>query len=225
MCPRILSSGGKALKFGDSITLMNIFNEYLIVSKTGRATAGGFNSYESNNVVKILSPKGKKVCACPGSVPKRPAVRNVLQGAVNYADKVVIMGPNGKYLFTRYNGHVSCRATIIASDTEFELSGGKGPVLVGNLVMLKSEYGFLTAKPNGITALASRATAMQKYTIGLPGSETGLRHANGISFGDTIQFEDANSEFLTADKNGWLSIRAQSVCRPVLPFWGLGQCD
>merc|ERR1712167_534191 len=128
----------------------------------------------SNNVVKILSPKGKK-------------------GAVNYADKVVIMGPNGKYLFTRYNGHVSCRATIIASDTEFELSGGKGPVLVGNLVMLKSEYGFLTAKPNGITALASRATA--------------------ISFGDTIQFEDANSEYLTADKNGWLSIRAQSTGR------------
>jgi len=190
----LATKGGKALKFGDSITLMNIFNEYLIVSKTGRATAGGFNSYESNNVVKILSPKGKK-------------------GAVNYADKVVIMGPNGKYLFTRYNGHVSCRATIIASDTEFELSGGKGPVLVGNLVMLKSEYGFLTAKPNGITALASRATAMQKYTIGLPGSETGLRHANGISFGDTIQFEDANSEFLTADKNGWLSIRAQSTGR------------
>merc|ERR1712144_110943 len=140
----LVTKGGKALKFGDSITLMNIFNEYLIVSKTGRATAGGFNSYESNNVVKILSPKGKK-------------------GAVNYADKVVIMGPTGK--------------------------------------------------PNGITALASRATAMQKYTIGLPGSETGLRHANGISFGDTIQFEDANSEYLTADKNGWLSIRAQSTGR------------
>jgi len=190
----LATEGGKALKFGDSITLMNIFNEYLVVSKTGRASAGGFNSYISNNVVKILSPKGKK-------------------SAVNYGDKVVFMGPNGKYLFTRYNGLVTCRASIIASDTEFELAGGKGPILIGNLVMLKSEYGYMTAKPSGVSALAERATAMQKFTIGLPGSETGLRHANGLHFGDTIMFQDSNSEYLTADRNGWLQIRAMSTGR------------
>jgi len=190
----LATKGGKALKYGDSITLMNIFNEYLIVTQTGRASAGGFDSYSSNNVLKLLSPKGKK-------------------GAVNYGDKTVLMGPNGKYLFTRYNGHVSCRASIIAADTEFELSGGKGPVLVGNLVLFKSEYGYLTAKPDGVTALSHRATAMQKYTVGLPGSETGLRHANGISYGDTVMFENMNAEYLTADKNGWLSIRATSSGR------------
>jgi len=190
----LASRGGKALKYGDSITLMNIFNEYIIVTKTGRASAGGFDSYSSNNVLKLLSPKGKK-------------------GAVNYGDKTVLMGPNGKYLFTRYNGHVSCRASIIAADTEFELSGGKGPVLVGNLVLFKSEYGYLTAKPDGVTALSHRATAMQKYTVGLPGSETGLRHANGISYGDTVMFENMNAEYLTADKNGWLSIQATSSGR------------
>jgi len=185
----LATRGGKALKFGDSINLMNIFNEYIIVSPSGRTSAGGFDSYHSNNVLKILSPKGKK-------------------GAVNYGDKVVLMGPNGKYLFTRYNGDVSCRASIIATDAEFELSGGKGPVLIGNLVLLKSEYGYLTAKPDGVTALAHRATAMQKYTIGLPGSETGLRHANGITFGDTVMFQNANMEYLNADKNGWLSIKS-----------------
>merc|ERR1711918_326619 len=123
----LATKGGKALKYGDSITLMNIFNEYIIVTQTGRASAGGFDSYSSNNVLKLLSPKGKK-------------------GAVNYGDKTVLMGPNGKYLFTRYNGHVSCRASIIA------------------------------AEPDGVTAPSHRATAMQKYTFGLPGSETGLRH-------------------------------------------------
>jgi|ERR1711871_17358 len=190
----LATRGGKALKFGDSITFMNIFNEYLIVSQSGRTNAGGFDSYHSNNVLKILSPKGKK-------------------GAVNYGDKAVMMGPNGKYLFTRYNGDVSCRASIIASDAEFELSGGKGPVLIGNLVLLKSEYGYLTAKPTGVTALAHRATAMQKFTIGLPGSETGLRHANGISYGDTVMFQNANMEFLNADRNGWLSIKSVSSGR------------
>merc|ERR1712216_13049 len=190
----LATRGGKALKFGDSINLMNIFNEYIIVSPSGRTSAGGFDSYHSNNVLKILSPKGKK-------------------GAVNYGDKTVLMGPNGKYLFTRYNGHVSCRASIIAADTEFELSGGKGPVLVGNLVLFKSEYGYLTAKPDGVTALSHRATAMQKYTVGLPGSETGLRHANGISYGDTVMFENMDAEYLTADKNGWLSIMATSSGR------------
>merc|ERR1711988_1907676 len=190
----LATRGGKALKFGDSITFMNIFNEYLIVSQSGRTNAGGFDSYHSNNVLKILSPKGKK-------------------GAVNYGDKAVMMGPNGKYLFTRYNGDVSCRASIIAADTEFELSGGKGPVLVGNLVLFKSEYGYLTAKPDGVTALSHRATAMQKYTVGLPGSETGLRHANGISYGDTVMFENMDAEYLTADKDGWLSIMATSSGR------------
>ena len=46
------------LTFGSSITLMTAYNEYIVVTKSGKVYMDGF--LNGNDVIKIVNPKGGK---------------------------------------------------------------------------------------------------------------------------------------------------------------------
>jgi hypothetical protein len=174
------------LKFGASITLMTSYNEYITVDKSGSVTMNGFLG--GDNVMKIISPKGKK-------------------SAIKYGDSVSLMGPNGKYFLARYSGKVTGRSTVIAKDSEWRIVGGSGGVQLGDRVSFKDEFGYLTVNEDGASSNANEITAMQKYLIGLPGQETGLRLANGLSYGEVVTFNNREMQYLQVDHNGWGTVR------------------
>jgi len=177
------------LKFGNTITLMDVYNEYILCSLGGRLRTGGFKG--GDDQVKIVSPKGGN-------------------GAVKYGDDVALMGQNGKYFMVRYSGVVTARTSVLAADTQFKILGGSGPVMVGDRVSFKSEFGFITGSPSGIRSTVPSVTATEKFTIGLPGQETGLRLADGVQYGDVVMLINKQNEYLQADHNGWIYYRAKA---------------
>merc|ERR1712167_332408 len=88
--------------------------------------------------------------------------------------------------------------------------GGSGPVMVNDRVSFKSEFGFLTGTPSGIRSTVPYVTATEKYTVGLPGQETGLRLADGVQYGDVVMMINKQNEYLQADHNGWIYYRAKA---------------
>merc|ERR1712139_366242 len=180
-------STAKALSYGSTITLMNPYNMYLLTQQSGAINMGGF--LHGNNNVKIVSPGGKK-------------------GAVKYGDDVSLMGANGKYFLVRYSGKVTAHASVIARDTKFKVVGGSGGVHIADRVSFKSEFGYMHAAEDGSTSVEG-LTAAEKYLIGLPGQETGLKQANGLHYGEVVTFQNTDSQFMQTDHNGWCSIRAK----------------
>jgi len=178
---------GKSLTYGSTITLMNPYNMYILVQKNGEMNMGGF--LNGNNNVKIVSPSGAK-------------------GAVKYGDKVALMGENGKYFLIRYSGKITCRATVIARDTTFKIVGGSGEVHLADRVSFKSEWGYLLASEDGARSVEA-LTAAEKFLIGLPGQETGIKQANGIHYGEVVSFENLASQYMQCDHNGWITIRGK----------------
>lgn len=181
------AKGSKPLTYGSTVTLMNPYNEYVLVEKDGDMRLGGF--LNGNNNVKIISPAGKK-------------------GAVKFGDDVSLMGANGKYFLVRYSGKVAAHASVIARDTKFKVVGGSGDVHIADRVSFKSEFGYMHAAVDGSTSVEG-LTAAEKYTIGLPGQETGLKQANGLHYGEVVTFENTHAQFMQTDHNGWCSIRAK----------------
>lgn len=181
----LAKKGGQALKYGTKITLKNVYNEYLVVQPDGSARGAAF--FGNDHTFKIIKSKGGK-------------------GAVNYNDKVSLQGPNGKYLMTTYSGKVVCRSSVIAADSTFKIQGGSGPVMLEDIVMLKSEFGFLHAQPGGATATDRQPNSLAKFTLGLPGQENGLHAARGIKFGDVVKFKNKDGEYLLLDRNGWFGM-------------------
>jgi len=173
------------LKFGAKITLMTTYNEYIVTDRTGAVSMNGF-SY-GDNAIKIINPHGKK-------------------GAVKYGSAVSLMGPNGKYFLAHYSGKITSRANIIAKDSMFTIQGGSGGVQIGDRVSFKNEFGYLTVNEDGANSLADRVTVMQKYLIGLPGQENGLKLATGLVYGEVITLHNRDNEFLQIDHNGWGTI-------------------
>jgi uncharacterized membrane protein YjgN (DUF898 family) len=45
------------VKYGDTITLMNVYNNYMVVSANGRTFTGGYLG--QNDRIRVVSPKGK----------------------------------------------------------------------------------------------------------------------------------------------------------------------
>jgi len=174
------------LTYGSTITLMNPYNLYLLVSKNGKLNMGGF--LNGNDNVKIVSPEGKK-------------------GAVKYGDEVALMGANSKYFLVRYSGQITSRASVIARDTKFKIMGGSGKVMIADRVSFKSEFGYLLASEDG-TRSVEVLTAAEKFLIGLPGQEAGLKMANGLHYGEVVTFENLNT-YMQCDHNGWITIRAK----------------
>lgn len=173
------------LTFGSSITLMTSYNEYLVVNKGGKVYMDGF--LYGNNVLKVVNPKGKK-------------------GAVKYGQKIALQGPNGKFFMARYSGKVTARTGVLGADTDFVVTGGTGPVQIGDRVSFKNEYGFLRASPDGASSNEPDATATEKYLIGLPGQETGLKLGNGLHYGEVVALLNTDHEYFQVDHNGWASM-------------------
>jgi hypothetical protein len=184
--PEILAvKGAEALKYDRSITLKNVYNEYLVANPDGSVRGAAF--WGQNHQFKMINAKGGK-------------------GAVKYGDKVSLMGSNGKYLMTTYSGKVTCRATVIAADTSFKIVGGSGPVMLNDVIQLKSEYGYLHAQPGGATATDRHPNTLAKFTVGIPGQEDGLREARGIKYGDVVKFKNKDGSYLVLNKNGWFEM-------------------
>jgi hypothetical protein len=170
------------LKFGASVTLMTSYNEYITVDKAGTIVMNGFS--RGDNAIKIVSPKGKKA-------------------AVKYGDKCSLMGQNGKYFLARYSGKVTGRSTVISRDSEWSIVGGSGGVQIGDRVSFKDEFGYLTVQTDGAGTNAQAITVMQKYLVGLPGQENGLRLATGLMYGEVVSLMNKNQQYLQIDHNGW----------------------
>merc|ERR1712054_691070 len=111
----------------------------------GRLRTGGFKG--GNDQIKIVSLKG-------GSKP------------VKYGDSIALMGQNGKYFMVRYSGVVTARTSVLAADTTFKILGGSGPVMVGERVSFKSEFGFVTGTPSGLRSTVPYVTATEKVSFG-----------------------------------------------------------
>lgn len=174
------------LKYGSKITLMTSYNEYIVVDKAGTVTMDGYTT--GNNVVTVVNPKGKK-------------------GAVKYGDKISLMGQNGKYFVARYSGKINARSTVIATDSEWTIVGGSGGVQIGDRVSLKDEFGYMTVNTDGASSIATQITVMQKYLIGMPGQENGLRRAHGLKYGDIVTLNNNDRQYLQIDHNGWGTLR------------------
>merc|ERR1711907_658466 len=164
---KLAAKGAKAakatpLKFGDTITLMDVYNEYILCYLGGRLRTGGFKG--GNDQIKIVSLKG-------GSKP------------VKYGDSIALMGQNGKYFMVRYSGVVTARTSVL---------------------------GFVTGTPSVLRSTVPYVTATEKFSIGLPGMETGLRLADGVQYGDVVMMINKENEYLQADHNGWIYYRAKA---------------
>lgn len=186
----LAAKGPPALKYGATVTLKNVYNEYLVVNPDGTAKGGAY--WGKNHEFKVIKAKGGK-------------------GAVKYADKVALMGQNGKYLLTTYSGKVVCRASVIAQDSVFQIDGGSGPVMLGDVVMFKSEYGFLHAQPGGATAMDMTPNTLAKFTLGMPGQENGLREARGLMYGDVVKFKNTDGDYLLLNRNGWFQLQGNGA--------------
>merc|ERR1712167_24140 len=71
----------KPVKYGDTVTLMNVYNNYMVVSLNGRTFTAGYLG--KNDQIKIVSPTGKK-------------------GGIKYGDVVALVGQNNRYFTVRY---------------------------------------------------------------------------------------------------------------------------
>merc|ERR1712022_23681 len=178
----------KALSYGSTVTLMNPYNLYMLVQKNGEINMGGF--LHGNTNIKIVSPGGKK-------------------GAVKYGDEVSLMGENGKYFLVRYSGKITSRASVIARDTKWKILGGSGGVHIADRVNFKSEFGYLHVSDDGCRSVDA-LTAAEKFLIGLPGQETGLKSANGIHYGEVVSFQNSANEWMP-DRPQWHALHQEQA--------------
>merc|ERR1712022_32007 len=133
----------KPVKYGDTVTLMNVYNNYMVVSLNGRTFTAGYLG--KNDQIKIVSPTGKK-------------------GGTKYGDVVALVGQNNRYFTVRYSA-------AITKASQFQIGGGTGPVNVGGRVTFKTMFGFLTATPGGLRGDTPVVTSLEEYTVGEPGKE------------------------------------------------------
>merc|ERR1712144_87351 len=80
----------KPVKYGDTVTLMNVYNNYMVVSLNGRTFTAGYLG--KNDQIKIVSPTGKK-------------------GGIKYGDVVALVGQNNRYFTVRCVCWPSCVLT------------------------------------------------------------------------------------------------------------------
>jgi len=177
------------VRYGDTVTLMNVYNNYIVVDKNGRTFTGGYLG--SNDHIRLVSPTGKA-------------------GQIEYGDTISLVGQNNRYFTARYSAKITCRAAVVTEASKFFLTGGSGPVMQGDKLAFKSIYGFVTGTPSGITGDTPRVTSAEEYTIGVPGQEVGLAARPGLMYGQTITLQNRFNEFLQSDPNGWVYLRGSN---------------
>jgi hypothetical protein len=179
----------KPVKYGDTVTLMNVYNNYLVVSLNGRTFTAGYLG--KNDQIKIVSPTGKK-------------------GGVKYGDVVALVGQNNRYFTVRYSAKLTCRSAAITKASQFLVGGGKGALNVGGRLTLKTMFGYLTATPGGLRGDTPLVTSLEEYTVGEPGKETGHPARPGLTYGMTVSLKNVYQEFMQSDANGWVYLRASN---------------
>jgi hypothetical protein len=184
-----LATKKQPVKYGDTITLMNVYNNYMVVSANGRTFTGGY--YGQNDRIRIVSPRGKS-------------------GQVQYGDTVSLVGQNNRYFTARYSAKVTCRAAVITTASQFITVGGTGPIMVGDKIAFKSMYGFMTGTPSGVRGDTPTVTSAEQYTVGIPGQEVGLAARPGLQYGQTVTLQNRFNEFLQSDPNGWVYLRGSN---------------
>jgi hypothetical protein len=184
-----LATKKQPVKYGDTITLMNVYNNYMVVSANGRTFTGGY--YGQNDRIRVVSPRGKS-------------------GQVQYGDTVSLVGQNNRYFTARYSAKVTCRAAVITTASQFTTVGGTGPIMVGDKIAFKSMYGFMTGTPSGVRGDTPTVTSAEQYTVGIPGQEVGLAARPGLQYGQTVTLQNRFNEFLQSDPNGWVYLRGSN---------------
>merc|ERR1712159_698897 len=179
----------KPVKYGDTVTLMNVYNNYMVVSLNGRTFTAGYLG--KNDQIKIVSPTGKK-------------------GGIKYGDVVALVGQNNRYFTVRYSAKLTCRSAAITKASQFQIGGGKGAVNVGGRVTFKTMFGFLTATPGGLRGDTPVVTSLEEYTVGEPGKGTGHPARPGLTYGMTVPLKNKYEEFMQSDANGWAYLRASN---------------
>merc|ERR1711998_186843 len=170
----------KPVKYGDTVTLMNVYNNYMVVSLNGRTFTAGY--LDKNDQIKIVSPTGKK-------------------GGIKYGDVVALVGQNNRYFTVRYSAKLTCRSAAITKASQFQIGGG---------VTFKTMFGFLTATPGGLRGDTPVVTSLEEYTVGEPGKETGHPARPGLTYGMTVSLKNVYQEFMQSDANGWVYLRASN---------------
>jgi len=179
----------QTVRYGDTVSLQNVYNNYVVVSPNGRTYTGGYQG--ANDRIRIVSSDGKA-------------------GNVQYGDTIALVGSNNRYFTAKYTAKITCHSAVITDGSKFFLVGGSGPVMVGDKIAFKTMYGFMTGSPEGIAADTPTISAAEQYTIGIPGQEVGLAARPGLQYGQTITLRNPENEFLQSDPNGWVYIRGSN---------------
>ena len=107
----LAASKKQMLKYGDTITLLNVYNNYLAVSPSGSTTTSGMSRFTTAGLVP---PRQQQIAS--GYLGANDRIRVVSpagkSGEVQYGDTVSLVGRNNRYLSTRYSAKVTCRAEV-----------------------------------------------------------------------------------------------------------------
>merc|ERR1712054_61097 len=195
----------KPVKYGDTVTLMNVYNNYLVVSLNGRTFTAGYLG--KNDQIEIVSPTGKK-------------------GGIKYGDVVALVGQNNRYFTVRYSAKLTCRSAAITKASRFQIGGGSGAVNVGGRVTFKTMFGFLTATPGGLRGDTPVVTSLEEYMQSDANGWVYLRASNGawdhfdilsplhregpVSFGDQVLLRAHNTKLVSVRPGGGLEAVKQT---------------
>merc|ERR1712110_394068 len=146
----------KPVKYGDTVTLMNVYNNYMVVSLNGRTFTAGYLG--KNDQIKIVSPTGKK-------------------GGIKYGDVVALVGQNNRYFTVRCSAKLTCRSAAITKASQFQIGGGTGALNVGGRVTFKTMFGFLTATPGGLRGDTPVVTSLESTPLVSPARRLVTRRA------------------------------------------------
>ena len=190
------------LKYGSKITLMTSYNEYIVVDKAGTVTMDGYTT--GNNVVTVVNPKGKKGAVKYGDKISLMG-QNGKYFVARYSGKITarstVIAADSEWTIVGGSGGVqvhSLSPLAAHSSPNLPPPGSLHPhwrafpnsrrhctmwyvnfsvwfVQIGDRVSLKDEFGYMTVNTDGASSIATEITVMQKYLIGMPGQENGLR--------------------------------------------------
>merc|ERR1712188_230994 len=182
----------KPVKYGDTVTLMNVYNNYMVVSLNGRTFTAGYLG--KNDQIKIVSPTGKK-------------------GGIKYGDVVALVGQNNRY-FTVTPGGLRGDTPVVTSLEEYTVGEpgketghpARPGLTYGMTVSLKNKYEeFMQSDANGWVHLRASNGAWDHFDILSP-----LHREGPVSFGDQVLLRAHNTKLVSVRPGGGLEAVKQT---------------
>ena len=189
----------KPLRFGDTITLRDVYNDYLLCETTGHLHTG------PEQPPHCTQPH-LSTYECPRSMIKGDADHleiassNGHSGPVKYGDTIALRGSNDKYFMVHHSGKVLAATTVLAADTTFKIVGGHGGVVIGDYVAFKSEFGYLHGTHARLVSTEYALKASEKFEVGLPKPQSVL-NSLGLSR-SAAKHANAHQSWLSFLKHG-----------------------